>query len=99
MKAQVQAQAREDGEDVTIQVCGRLADEWVEELEGSWRDARARHPAARFSIDLRCVTFIDHDGERLLTLMHRDGATFLASGLLTQEVVNQVTGGFNQGAK
>jgi len=89
MKAQVQ----EVGEEVTIQVCGRVAEGWVDELERSWRAARTRHPEARFSIDLRCVTFIDHDGERLLSLMHRDGATFLAAGLLTQEVVNQVTGG------
>lgn len=89
----MKAQVDERGDEVTIQVCGRVAEGWVEELEGSWRDARARHPAARFSIDLRGVTFIDHAGERLLSLMHRDGATFLAAGLLTQEVVNQVTGG------
>lgn len=89
----MKAQVLEDGEEVTIQVYGRVAEGWVEELESSWRAARTRHPDARFSIDLRCVTFIDHAGERLLSLMHRDGATFLAAGLLTQEVVNQVTGG------
>jgi hypothetical protein len=89
MKAQVQ----EVGDEVTIQVCGRLAEDWVGELENSWRDAKSRHPDARFSIDLRCVTFIDHAGKRLLGLMHKSGAKFLAAGLLNQEVVNQVTGG------
>jgi hypothetical protein len=44
-------------------------------------------------VDLRGVTFVDPAGKRLLQRMHREGATFLASGLLIQEVVDQVTGG------
>ena len=89
----MKAQVHEGGDQVTIQVCGRLAEDWVGELEGSWRGAMERHPGARCSIDLRCVTFIDHAGEQLLSLMHQTGATFLTAGLLNQEVVNQVTGG------
>jgi hypothetical protein len=89
----MKAQFQEHDDEVILQVCGRVAEGWVEELERCWRAEKASHPAARFSVDLRCVTFIDHAGERLLGLMHRDGATFLAAGLLTQEVVNQITGG------
>ncbi len=76
---------------VTLRVCGRLADGWVDELDRCWRDARAAHTGP-IAVDLRCVTFIDHAGEALLSRMHREGATFLAAGLLTREVVNQVTG-------
>jgi hypothetical protein len=89
----MKVQVHEGGDKVTIQVCGRLAEDWVGELEGSWRDAMARHPDARCSIDLRNVTFIDHTGERLLSLMHQTGAKFLTAGLRNREVVNQVTGG------
>jgi len=46
----------------------------------------------KLAVDLRGVTFIDPAGEQLLKSMHRDGASFLATGLLIQEIVNQITG-------
>ncbi len=89
----MKAQLREAGEQVVLQVCGRVTEGWVTELERCWRSARTEHPRSRFSVDLRGVTFIDRAGEDLLKQMHQDGVSFLASGLLIQEVVNQVTGG------
>lgn len=83
----------ESGDQGTLQVCGRLAEAYVGELEKSWTEARSSHPGLRLSVDLRAVTFIDHAGESLLRLMHRNGATLLAAGLRNQEVVNQITGG------
>jgi len=77
-----------DGRTV-LQVSGRLAAGWVTELEQCWRSGGKK----RISVDLRGVTFIDESGERLLRRMHREGATFLAEGLLVREVVNQITGG------
>ncbi len=87
MKAQVEERLGA----VTLKVCGRLAEGWVDELDKCWRDARSAHHGP-IAVDLRSVTFIDHAGEALLRRMHGDGATFLAAGLLTREVVNQVTG-------
>jgi len=72
-----------------LQVCGRLAEGWVQELEDFWRAGKKDH----ISVDLRGVTFIDESGARLLRRMYRDGATFLAGGVLVREVVNQITGG------
>lgn len=86
----MKAQVDESPGEVTLRVCGRLADGWVDELDKCWRDARATHHGP-IAVDLRCVTFIDHAGEALLRRMYGDGATFLAAGLLTREVVNQVT--------
>ncbi len=83
----MRAQFRERDGETVLQVCGRLADGWVEELEKSWREHRTS------VVDLRGVSFVDTAGRRLLQRMHRQGAKFLASGLLVQEVVNQVTGG------
>ena len=86
----------ESGDEVTLQVCGRLADAWVDELEKCWSAAKKKCPGRHVSVDLRGVTFIDHAGEDLLRPMHRDGASLLAVGLRNQEVVNQVTGGSAQ---
>lgn len=88
----LKAQYCELGDQVVLQVCGRLAEGWVAELEQSWRTAKANYPDHRLSVDLRGVTFIDQKGESLLRSMHRDGASFQASGLLIQEVVHQITG-------
>ena len=77
-----------DGRTV-LQVSGRLTAGWVPELEQCWQSVGKKH----ISVDLRGVTFIDESGTRLLRRMHREGATFLAEGLLVREVVNQITGG------
>src|ERR1700758_3023236 len=92
----MKAEFRELDDAIALKVCGRLAEGWVSELENCWRTARATHPASRLSVDLRGVTFIDQAGETLLNLMYRDGATFLAGGLMIKEVVSQITGGSKQ---
>lgn len=88
----LKAQYRELGDQVLLQVCGRLTGGWVAELERCWRTAMKSYPDHRLSVDLRGVTFIDPAGESLLRSMHRNGASFQASGLLIQEVVHQITG-------
>jgi len=88
----LKAQFRETGDQVVLQVCGRLAEGWVAELERCWQTAITRYPDHRLSVDVRGVTFIDGKGESLLRSMHRKGARFQASGLLIQEVVHQITG-------
>ncbi|MGH9558995.1 MAG: hypothetical protein ACRD30_07110 [Bryobacteraceae bacterium] len=88
----MKAQIRQEADQIILQVCGRLAEGWVAELEKCWDGAKSGHVGARFSIDLRGVTFIDPSGERLLRRMHHEGADLIASGLLIQEVVHRITG-------
>ena len=83
----MKAQFRERDGEIVLHVCGRLAEGWVDELEKSWREHKTR------LVDLRGVSFVDPAGRKLLQRMHREGAKFVASGLLVQEVVDQVTGG------
>lgn len=71
---------------------GRLAGAWVCELEHCWHTAKASHPNRKFSVDLTGVTFIDQAGRYLLQLMHRDGVSFIASGLMLQDVLDHITG-------
>ena len=89
----MRAEFRELEDRVVLKVCGRLTEGWASELEECWKANRAAHPHGEISVDLRGVTFIDKAGEALLHLMHRDGASFLAEGLMIREVVSQVTGG------
>jgi hypothetical protein len=78
---------------------GRLTASLLEELEESWRTNRDRRPALKRIVDLDEVTCIDKDGEQILLMMIRDGATFIASGLynkhllesLSQSVTNPLT--------
>ena len=86
MKAQVSSV----GNRVTVKVCGRLADGYVQELESCWRSARADHPEGRISVDLQHVTFIDDKGRSLLEWMHRDGATFAVAGLMTRAIIDKI---------
>jgi anti-anti-sigma regulatory factor len=86
MKAQVSVV----GDRVTLKVCGRLAEEYVAELENCWSSARSDHPNGKILVDLKHVTFIDDKGRSLLERMHREGATFAAAGLLTRAIIDKI---------
>jgi anti-anti-sigma regulatory factor len=87
MRAQVNA----SGDQVTLKVCGRLAESWVPELETCWHAARIDHPEGKILVDLKHVTFIDDKGRSLLERMHREGATFAAAGLMTRAIIDNIT--------
>jgi hypothetical protein len=66
---------------------GRLAGPWVDELRSCWRHARGRAPLARATVDLKQVTFIDQDGEKLLAEMRIAGAELIATGVEHQHLL------------
>jgi hypothetical protein len=74
-----------------LELEGRLAGAWVCELEHCWYSARVSHPHRKLALDLRSVTFIDQAGRYLLQLMHRDGVSFIASGLMWQDILDHFT--------
>ena len=86
----MKAQVSWTGDRVTLEVCGRLAEGWVPELESCWQTARIDHPEGKILVDLNHVTFIDDKGRSLLERMHRDGATFVAAGLLTRAIIDNI---------
>jgi hypothetical protein len=86
----MRVQVCSSGNHVTLKVCGRLAEGWVHELENCWHAARIDHPAGKFLVDLKHVTFIDDKGRSLLERMHRDGATFAAAGLMTRAIIDNI---------
>ncbi len=67
---------------------GRLAGPWVDELRQCWRSAAASGSAVR--VMLCAVTFIDNGGKRLLAEMHRQGVELVAEGCMNQAIVAEI---------
>jgi ABC-type transporter Mla MlaB component len=69
---------------------GKLTKRSVTELISSWRASVARScPLCRI-VDLNEVTSIDKSGEEAILMMVRDGATFVASGVYTKHLLDQL---------
>jgi hypothetical protein len=71
-------------------LCGQLAGPWVQELRSCWE--HARHAAAESSavVDLSDVTFVDENGERLLAEMRSAGVEFIATGVETKHLLQNL---------
>jgi anti-anti-sigma regulatory factor len=81
-----------NAESITLQLEGRLAGPWVQELERCWvssvADTRKRES---FFVDLSAVTYVDSEGKDLLKRLHRQGAKLVASGCFTNCLVNDIS--------
>ena len=72
-------------------LCGQLAGPWVAELRAAWREKCRQCPAdERCVFDLSDVTFIDESGEILLREMQNDGAEFVAAGVDTRNLLENL---------
>lgn len=77
-----------DSSGIVLELEGRLAGPWVEELKGCWnRFVRVNQPV---SVNLKAVSFIDAAGKDLLKEMHQSGATIAAAGCMTKAVVEEI---------
>ncbi len=75
---------------LTFQLEGRLAGPWVRVLEECWQITRARHRKSLLRVDLTGVTSIDGAGQACLESLHRQGATFISAGCLTNALVAEI---------
>jgi anti-anti-sigma regulatory factor len=69
---------------------GRLVHPWVSELKSSWTRTETARRERRCVVDLTEVTFIDKSGEKVLAELCREGAEFVATGVYTQHVVDNI---------
>jgi anti-anti-sigma regulatory factor len=67
----------------TLILCGQLAGPWVAELESAWD----KTPQV---VDLTEVTFVDEAGARLLCSMKEAGVRFIARGVDTQHLLDEL---------
>jgi anti-anti-sigma regulatory factor len=86
----MKVQVNEAGDELILEVEGRLAGAFVPVLENCWRSARANQPNRKISVDLKNVTCVDRAGRYLLQLMHSSGVPFLRAGLATQDTLEQL---------
>ena len=75
----------------TLQLEGRLAGPWVEELERCWTSVTGTETKHSLTVDLSAVTYVDADGKDLLLKICQDGARLVGSGCLTNCIVNEIT--------
>lgn len=66
---------------------GRLTKRSVSELVASWT---SRPPGRCRIVDLNEVTLIDKSGEEVLLMMVHDGAKFVATGVYTRHLLEQL---------
>jgi anti-anti-sigma regulatory factor len=83
-------QIDESGDQITLQVEGRLAGAWAPELEQCWLAAIVDHPGSKISVDLSGVTCVDQAGQYLLRLMRRDGASLVGAGLAIRDTLDEM---------
>jgi hypothetical protein len=69
---------------------GRLTKKSVTELVSSWKASIAKPSTRSRIVDLNEVTSIDKSGEEALSMMVHDGATFVASGVYTRHLLDQL---------
>lgn len=79
----------------TIVVEGRLAAEWVKELDNCWISADDTSAGRALLVDLTSATFIDGEGKALLGRMYARGARFRAGGCMIRAIVEEIARTFD----
>jgi anti-anti-sigma regulatory factor len=80
-----------------LEVEGRLAGPFVDELERSWETERRRMPSERIVVRLSNVTFIDEAGKELLGRIWRAGAQVEGSGCMVRAIIARITSALFRG--
>src|SRR5688572_8755367 len=70
---------------------GSLAGPWVDEVRRCWAAAQSLGTRRLIMLDLSEVGFIDQAGKELLAWMHQRGIRFVAEGLMTRAVIEEIT--------
>jgi hypothetical protein len=69
---------------------GRLTKRSVAELVSNWRASTGKPSTRCRIVDLNEMTSIDKSGEEVLSMMIHDGATFVATGVYTKHLLDQL---------
>jgi ABC-type transporter Mla MlaB component len=72
---------------------GRLVQPWVGELMTCWKNRHRAQNGRTCTVDLSQITCIDNSGLRLLRTMLKEGTHFIATGIYTKHVLEQLKGG------
>lgn len=70
---------------------GRLVAPWTVELRSACEEAKAALRNRELVVDLRCLTAISEDGEKVLLDLLNQGVRFRSSGVFTKLVMKQLS--------
>jgi len=73
----------------TWELEGKLAGDWVRELERCWKE-HAAQPGTNVQVHLKAVSYIDAAGKQLLIEMHGRGVEIMGCGCMTRAVVEEI---------
>lgn len=80
----------DDADAETIQLEGKIAGPWVEELMRTWQSVSPSLNGKKLQLDLRSVAFVDVNGTKLLREIYQNAnARFLADSPLTRYFAEQ----------
>jgi len=77
---------------VLLEVEGRLAGPWVEELERCWESERKRVPSEVIVVRLSNVSFIDDAGRELLGKISHAGSKLEGHGCMVRAIIARIIG-------
>jgi len=73
---------------MTLKLEGKIAGEWVDEVERAWLAQGDRTKAIK--VDLTGVTFVAEEGKKLLGLMLKQGSTLEAKDCMNRSLIEQL---------
>ena len=74
---------------ITLKLEGRIAGDWVDELERAWLEEAGRSKLMK--VDLTGVTFVDDEGKRLLARMVEQGSNLYATDCMNRSIIEEIT--------
>ena len=89
---------KESADQISLDVEGRLAGPWVEELQHCWEAQLERKSNKPLYVRLCAVSFIDDAGQSLLTRMVGAGAKLEGNGCLVRAIIAKILGAFRPAA-
>jgi len=79
------------GDLVTLRIEGRLSGPCLSELENCWRQLANGNGSRQYVVNLKEVTYVSSQGKQLLEKLCRAGARLTGDGLMTRDLVEQIT--------
>jgi anti-anti-sigma regulatory factor len=80
----------EAGHTARLTLEGKLAHEWVAEVQKAWAALVDMAGKRRVIVDLADVSFVDDSGKELLSLIHRSGSELVGSGPMITELIDEI---------
>ena len=80
----------QDSQTIRLQLEGRLAAPWLDELDESFQRAVASVSGSKVAVDLTGLISVDRAGRTYLEAMHRHGVQFIVGDCETKSIIDEI---------